>query len=605
MSHAAVPRHVLDDHAAKLVGQIQEEHRSTMRCEEANFDRLASILTEMGKNNWALRPRTYAVLRMIDRLDVMDNFIEQDLRDIHFPYTERRLPVCLSEIADRLRFIEAQDHVLTAARDVEDIESKVHRNLKNSGDEMFYFVVNLGRGGFGYVDRVRSRLSLNEFALKRSMRGKMFSKDKSALRVFVDELNILKRLSHPHLVQYVGSYTDPKWVGILMTPVAECDLRIFLDREQATQHQNFLRQAYGCLITAVHYLHQNRIRHKDLKPQNILIKDSNVLITDFGTALDWNDESRATTTGEPGPISINYAAPEVADHERRSESSDIWSLGCVFVEMTTVLKGLNNEDRKSFFTSHFTGSSSYCRNPEALEAWLQQLELIPRDNVTIGWIRSMLQHDRTKRIADSHLMDDILKHQEDHVYYGPCCAEQDEADTSSDGTSSVQGASEDVALYSAFTHNAPPRPEPDSLDATIATMATATKASQLMQTTESAGAVKGEKGDGHFNPNPPSSNASYLSAYNMSLRERGGYDAGPTYEANYDAYGVPIAPPRAANALNHPVGAQQAEEQQLPSSGPGFVAPNEILNPVSQVPQLPSWDEVMGYTGISMCKGAW
>lgn len=37
------------------------------------------------------------------------------------------------------------------------------------------------------------------------MRGKMFSRDKTALRVFVDELNILKRLSHDHLVKYVGS----------------------------------------------------------------------------------------------------------------------------------------------------------------------------------------------------------------------------------------------------------------------------------------------------------------------------------------------------------------------------------------------------------------
>lgn len=125
----AVPYAVLDDHAAKLVRQIQDEYRSKSRCEEVNFDRLASVLAEMGNRSWASRPRTYAVLRMIGRLDVMDSFVEQDLRDIHFPYTERRLPVSLSEIADRLRFIEAQDHVLTAAKDVEDIESKVHRNL--------------------------------------------------------------------------------------------------------------------------------------------------------------------------------------------------------------------------------------------------------------------------------------------------------------------------------------------------------------------------------------------------------------------------------------------------------------------------------------------
>jgi serine/threonine protein kinase len=78
-----------------------------------------------------------------------------------------------------------------------------------------------------------------------------------------------------------------------------------------------------------------------------------VLITDFGTALDWSDDSGATTTGRPGPITSLYAAPEVIAYERRNESSDIWSLGCVFLEMTvskvmaTVCKHLltNTADR--------------------------------------------------------------------------------------------------------------------------------------------------------------------------------------------------------------------------------------------------------------------
>lgn len=119
-----------------------------------------------------------------------------------------------------------------------------------------------------------------------------------------------------------------------MTPVADCDLRAFLDKQVSPNRNALLRQFYGCLAVAVQYLHHNNIRHKDLKPQNILVKENKVLLTDFGTALDWTDKSRATTSGDPGPISFNYAAPEVVDREERSESSDIWSLGCVFVEMT-------------------------------------------------------------------------------------------------------------------------------------------------------------------------------------------------------------------------------------------------------------------------------
>ena len=140
MSQAAIPYDVLDNHAAKLVLQVQEEYRSKSRCEEANFHRLASILAEMGKSSWALRPRTYTVLRMIDRLDAMDSFVQLDLRDIHFPYTEPRLPATLSETSDRSRFIEAQDHVLTAAKDVEDIENGVHLNLsKQHGSHRIWY----------------------------------------------------------------------------------------------------------------------------------------------------------------------------------------------------------------------------------------------------------------------------------------------------------------------------------------------------------------------------------------------------------------------------------------------------------------------------------
>ncbi|KAH7116967.1 kinase-like domain-containing protein [Dendryphion nanum] len=430
-----IPEIIFDEHAAKLITQMQEEYITKGRCEEDNFDRMSSLLTAIEKHDWATRPRTYTVLRMINRIDVMDKFVNQDLRDINFPYSQQRLPACLSEMSDRLKFIEAQDHVTTPAKDIETLENKTHQILRNVADECFIFESLLGRGGFGFVHRVRSRLSFNEFALKRSLRGKMFVKDKGLHRIFVNDLTISKKLSHEHLVVYVGSYTDPKWLGLLMSPVADCDLRHFLGRPVTPEKENTLRQFYGCLTVAIQYLHQNRIRHKDLKPQNILVKGSKVLITDFGTALDWSEESRATTTGDPGPISINYAAPEVVDREKRSESSDIWSLGCVFVDMTVVLKGYTDDDRRSFFTNKFTGSSNYWANPEALEAWLRKLEEAPQDNITLSWIRSMIHPIRSERIAISSLVEQIIGHHGDHGYYGPCCAGHDDLDSSSYGGS--------------------------------------------------------------------------------------------------------------------------------------------------------------------------
>jgi serine/threonine protein kinase len=114
--------------------------------------------------------------------------------------------------------------------------------------------------------------------------------------------------------------------------VADCDLKTFLERKPFRE-SFILRQAFGCLCSAVQYLHSQSCRHKDIKPANILLKNGEVFITDFGTARDWSEGGRATTTGMTGPYTPAYAAPEVAEWEARNEAADIWSLGCVYLDM--------------------------------------------------------------------------------------------------------------------------------------------------------------------------------------------------------------------------------------------------------------------------------
>src|SRR5690348_1564596 len=103
-----------------------------------------------------------------------------------------------------------------------------------------------------------------------------------------------------------------------MSPVADCDLRTFLERDEFPKDDfHLLRGYFGCLCSAVLYLHKSKCRHKDLKPENILIYEKNVLVTDFGTARDWSGQSRSITTGRSSPHTPAYAAPEVISQERR------------------------------------------------------------------------------------------------------------------------------------------------------------------------------------------------------------------------------------------------------------------------------------------------
>lgn len=61
-------------------------------------------------------------------------------------------------------------------------------------------VTELGKGGYGFVDRVRSTISHEEYARKLLPRGRNFKKDKAMLKEFENELAILKKLSHRHIV---------------------------------------------------------------------------------------------------------------------------------------------------------------------------------------------------------------------------------------------------------------------------------------------------------------------------------------------------------------------------------------------------------------------
>ncbi|OCL14380.1 kinase-like protein, partial [Glonium stellatum] len=163
------------------------------------------------------------------------------------------------------------------------------------------------------------------------------------------EIDILKKLSHRHIIQFVGTFNHKKTMGLVVWPVAT--LRGFSEKSPGSIHRfreldikvescalarplarKWLCQQFGCLASAIYYIHQNGIRHKDLKPSNVLLTPSGVRLTDFGTSTDFSDRpSSESNNGERGtPI---YFAPEVAAHQISGRPADIFMLGCVFFEM--------------------------------------------------------------------------------------------------------------------------------------------------------------------------------------------------------------------------------------------------------------------------------
>lgn len=162
----------------------------------------------------------------------------------------------------------------------------------------------LGNTRSAIVNKVEIEGEQNSsLALKVIRRKPEFEEETKQMKRILGEIRAMRKLRHPHYIRLIASYTTEKVVGILMSPVADCNLHEFLgqisdttDLQARREMQDQLARFFGCLSQAVANLHcSHGIRHRDIKPKNILVQGRKVLLADFGIALDWFDSGETTT----------------------------------------------------------------------------------------------------------------------------------------------------------------------------------------------------------------------------------------------------------------------------------------------------------------------
>jgi serine/threonine protein kinase len=205
-----------------------------------------------------------------------------------------------------------------------------------------------------------------------------------------------------------------------MSPVADCNLKEYL---WGNFESSLVRAFFGCLAVAVRFLHENLVRHKDIKPQNVLVYKGTILLTDFGISRDWTKADRETTTGQT-PMTPKYCAPEVADWCPRNSSSDIWSLGCIFLEMFTVTSGFSVSQLFQYLENNGSHSGNYHLNQEGVDSWCKFAwpEAGPSSGPLL-WIQNMMKFEKNGRWTAQRLSDCIQEQSEDgeFSYVGECC----------------------------------------------------------------------------------------------------------------------------------------------------------------------------------------
>ncbi|EDK43085.1 hypothetical protein LELG_01263 [Lodderomyces elongisporus NRRL YB-4239] len=155
------------------------------------------------------------------------------------------------------------------------------------------------------------------------------------------EMMLLKELNHENIVRYFGSKTDDKYLNIFLEYVPGGSVQTMLNSYGPFEEpliRNFIRQ----VLIGLSYLHGEDIIHRDIKGANILIDiKGTVKIGDFGiskkvSTIDEEDED-FKRTGKRASLqgSVFWMAPEVVKQTTYTKKADIWSVGCLIVEMFT------------------------------------------------------------------------------------------------------------------------------------------------------------------------------------------------------------------------------------------------------------------------------
>jgi hypothetical protein len=185
----------------------------------------------------------------------------------------------------------------------------------------------IGRGTFGTVYKAINQKDNTSFCLKRV---KVDHQSPSALKALEGEIRMMRQLRHENLVKYLGSQLSGDKMYIFMEYVPGETLEKLCRAIRMTNRQ--IQLCVRQVLAGLTFLHSYNVVHRDIKGANVLFDAAGtVKVSDFGTAKHLNPLSSSGSNRPAG--TILYMAPEIMRGDTCTTAADIWSLGCLVIEM--------------------------------------------------------------------------------------------------------------------------------------------------------------------------------------------------------------------------------------------------------------------------------
>ncbi|MCF0107001.1 MAG: Stk1 family PASTA domain-containing Ser/Thr kinase [Holdemanella sp.] len=216
----------------------------------------------------------------------------------------------------------------------------------------------IGQGGMADVYKANDMI-LNRIVAIKILRKKL-NDDAMALVRFQREASAASRLSHPNVVDIYDVGEDNGLHYIVMEYIRGRTLKQLLIKRGALSQEESI-YIMKQLVSAVKQAHEHNIIHRDIKPQNVLVKDDGrVKITDFGIALAGDSVQLTLNNAVMG--SAHYLAPESAKGSEPTKQIDIYSLGIVFYELLTGIVPYTGKTPTEIALKHLREPFPYPRN---------------------------------------------------------------------------------------------------------------------------------------------------------------------------------------------------------------------------------------------------
>lgn len=233
------------------------------------------------------------------------------------------------------------DSVSDGNEEVKDFNIEKETENNNSGPTRWIKGALIGSGSFGSVFLGMNALSGELMAVKQveipSFDIQGCKRKKAMLDALQREISLLKELHHENIVQYLGSSMDETHLTFFLEYVPGGSVTALLNNYGAFEEpliRNFVRQ----ILRGLNYLHNKKIIHRDIKGANILVDNKGgIKISDFGISKKVEANLLSITRNHRPSLqgSVYWMAPEVVKQTLYTRKADIWSLGCLIVEMFT------------------------------------------------------------------------------------------------------------------------------------------------------------------------------------------------------------------------------------------------------------------------------